>query len=694
MINLPTAAQLQTPATPSAQGLASSIVSNNQKVMGIANQAASEVNKVIQERNDEQQNAAFSKVNNVMHDFDAANAGKEYYTGDEIPDDLDFKKTEIQIDADGNEVEVVRERIPAYEIQAAMRDKYHRKAIAAAAADIESPSRRTLFMQQMEERANSQNIRYLERSAAEQTESIRRQQNEDFTQSLLNRDYETAAYIAHNFNGSDTERQEKARNVRYMMEADSYADAMSEDDVGRMQSALKFLSKDGYAGELNEPQRLATIDQLKARINLVNKRNEASYQGRLTLLGVEVDRTIDALESGEMVSPQHQARLFAQIQAAKDAGLISSEDSSWVKRTAFFSEAATYSPDLVQFKSKPLQEQEAVIREMRNSAVSGSDYHKLDIYTKNHENAKSMLNSDPLMYGAQTGIIDLQPFDFADPAASLVKRQNDVASMKSQYGDSMVPAFFTKQEAMEFSRVVQDAPVKDQMRMLSIINGQLSKDNANAVRSQLMGNGGGVLAVASDALDSNQPYVAEKILMGRNALKEVPEAFKSWDTDASPLVLSEIGNAYSASPATMGQVMESIKAAYAAQTVNEGDFSGTINSKRLKSVIKEVTGGLIKIGSSTIVSPDRNMDENKFDSWLRDVQPKYLDTLGGVKGYNGRAGVMALHTQVSNGDVTMVNVGKDKYLLRGENGFLVKRDDPSSVFILQYNPDAVYGSKW
>lgn len=694
MINLPTAAQLQTPATPSAQGLASSIISNNQKVMGIANQAASEMNKVIQERNDEQQNAAFSKVNNVMHDFDAANAGKEYYMGDEIPDDLDFKKTEIQIDADGNEVEVVRERIPAYEIQAAMRDKYHRKAIAAAAADIESPSRRTLFMQQMEERANSQNIRYLERSAAEQTESIRRQQNEDFTQSLLNRDYETAAYIAHNFNGSDTERREKARNVRYMMEADSYADAMSEDDIGRMQSALKFLSKDGYAGELNEPQRLATIDQLKARINLINKRNEAAYQGRLTLLGVEVDRTIDALESGEMVSPQHQARLFAQIQAAKDAGLISGEDSSWVKRTAFFSEAATYSPDLVQFKSKPLQEQEAIIREMRNSAVSGSDYHKLDIYTKNHENAKSMLNSDPLMYGAQTGIIDLQPFDFADPAASLVKRQNDVASMKSQYGDSMVPAFFTKQEAMEFSRAVQDAPVKDQMRMLSIINGQLSKDNANAVRSQLMGNGGGVLAVASDALDSNQPFIAEKILMGRDALREVPEAFKSWDIDATPLVLSEIGNAYSASPATMGQVMESIKAAYAAQTISDGDFSGVVNSKRLKSAIKEVTGGLIKIGSSTIVSPDRNVDDRKFDSWLRDVQPKYLDTLGGIKGYSGRAGVMALHTQVSKGDVTMVNVGKDKYLLRGENGFLVKKDDPSNVFILQYNPDAVYGSKW
>lgn len=694
MIKLPSPAQMTPIKVPSASAVIAGMQQEQAQKFKLASQIAGQVSVAVKERNDEQQNAAFAKANNAMHDYDAQHAGKEYYSGDEIPDNIGIKKTEVVLDEMGNEVERVRERIPAYEVDARMRDQYQRAAISSAASDIDSPSRRKQFIRHMTERADQQNVKMIERSARAQTQSIRDQQNADFRQALLDNDYETAAYLANHYNGSDTERQEKSRQVRYFAESDTYNSVMSEENISGIDKSIKKLENENYNGELNEVQRKSTLDQLRSKRGQIGKKQQANTKGQLDIFGIEIDRTIDAMEKGESIPPSQMSRLSGQIQAGVNSGLISSDNATWNKRLFRFQEASNYSNELVSFKTMPLQEQEQELRKMQGEAGSGSDFHKVDIFEKNHQYARKMLDQDPLTYGSQIGLLDLEPFNFADPAASLSKRAKDNAALRAQFGDSAGRSLFTQQEMTVFNDAIQNSSAEEQMRWLSIAEGQLNHEDATAFRSQMTSTGSGELAVASDAMADNQLEVARNILMGNKAIKADPNIVNRWKEDAVPLVDNYLGGAYSSSPSTRKSIKDAIKSDYAQRSVIASDFSGEINPDRLRKSMESVTGGVVIMGGSSVTLPDRNMDADDFSSWLRDVQPNYYKEFGGVKGYKGKEGAKLLYNQIDSGELTLHNVGKDKYLIAQDGMIMPRADDPSKAFVLQYDPDATMRSRW
>ena len=695
-IKLPTPLQGAPINVPSTAGVVSGLQREQQQMQQIAGAVAGEVTRFVEERNDEQQNAAFAKANNMMHDFDKEHATREYYSGDEIPEGVDIKTTETQIDADGNEIEVIRDRIPAYEVQAQMRNAHQMAAINAAAADIASPSRRTQFTRQMTERAQAQNIRMLEQQTKAQGDQIRAEQSFGFKQALLDRDYESAAYIANNFNGTDTQRAEMSRQVRYFAESDTYNDVMSEENVQGIDRSIAKLEEDGYSGELNEVQRLATLNQLRSKRSQIGKKQQGKINGQMTLLGVEMDRTIDAMEDGKNIPPEQMSRLTTKVQAGIDAGFIDPTSDTWIKRVAFFQEASMYSNELVDFKSSTLQEQEQHLRTMESEAATGSEHHKIGVFKKNHEYAKTKLRNDPIAYAAEVGVVDVEPFDFANPAESYKKRESAAAAVADTFGMQKSSMFFTQQEVTDFRLAMDQGSVTDQMRQLSIMQSAISGDNANAVRSQLIGENQGAYAVASDALADNKPQIARTVLEGKKALKNVPEVVTNWKVDATPIVTDTLGNAYGSDTKTMGQIMEAAKAHYAAVSVQEGDMSGIIDPSRLEDSIQAVTGGVFEYGGSTMVSPSRELTGDSFDSWIRDMSPEFIGSLGGAAGYDGNQGTQLLKARIRSGSLKLQTIGKGQYALydNDKSAWVARSDDKGVPFVLEYNPNASIGSKF
>ncbi|CAL9956358.1 hypothetical protein VPHK227_0017 [Vibrio phage K227] len=691
-MKLPTPMQGAPIKVPSVQPLVSALKQSQAQDAALAGAAINVGSKIVAERNDEQQNTAFSKANNSMHDFDRAHADREFYSGDEIPESIDVKRTEVSIDAEGNEVETIRQRIPAYEVQAQMRDAHMRGSIGAAAADISSPSRRAQFSKQMTERANAQNIKMLNQQAKAQNQQIRDKQSQEFKAALMDRDYESASYIANNFNGTDEQRTELSRQVRYFNESDSYNDVMSEENVKGIDKSIGILEKDGYGGELNEVQRLATLNQLRSKKTQIAKKNQAKVAGSATMLGVEIDRTIDAMEDGKDVPPSVISRLSKRAQAGIEAGLV--QGAAWEKRLAFFQEATGNLPALQEFKTMTLQEQEQELRDMTASAETGTDYHKIDIFTKNHEYARKMVSQDPISYVAETGLADVEPFDMNNLQSSLQERKGVRAIAKMTLGDQAGNSFFTKQELVDFNNQMATSSVEEQMSVLSVITGSLDSASASAVMSQLMGGGGGNYAVASSALMDNEPEIARGILMGKSLIKETPEIVKDWKTDAIPSMHELMGNSFDSSPKTKAMMMDAVKSHYAQQSVSAGQYDGMIDLDRLQDSMEAVIGTIDNYNGSSIVLPERGMTHGEFDSWVRDIQPKYLDHLGGVNNFSGKQGSKMLVNQIRNGEVMLKGVGSDKYLLWSENGFLTRKDDSGQPFVLQYDADATLGSKW
>lgn len=695
-MKLPTAMQGPATKVPSVQPVVAGLQRQQQQEQALASAVVGVIGDTVRTIADEQQNAAFAKANNSMHDFDREHAGREFYSGDEIPEGINIKRTEIQIDSDGNEVEVMRERIPAYEIQAQMRDAHMRSSISAAAADIMSPSRRAQFVRQMTDRANTQNIKMVEASAKAQNEQIRTKQDQDFRMALLDRDYESASYIANNFNGTQEQRNEMSRQVRYFNESDTYNDAMSEENIPAIDRSIEKLETDGYRGELNEVQRLATLNQLRSKRAQLVKKQDGAIKGRMTMLGVEIDRTIDAMETGKDVPPSQISRLTQQVRAGVEAGFISADNESWIKRIAFFQEASSYLPELTGFKASNLQDQEQYLRDMSSKAKTGTDYHKVDIFKKNHEYAKTQLRSDPVSYAAEVGVADVEPFDFENPSASYREREGVNAIIRTTFGQQAASTFWTKQELADFNVLMDSAGTTEQMRQLSILNGSLSGANADAARSQLMGSGRGVYAVASDALADNQPNIARTILDGKKTLRDVPDVVKEWDFTAAPEMRDVLGNAYGADTETMGQIMAAVKAHYAGVSAQEGDFSGMINVDRLNESIQAVTGGVASYGGSTIVMPNRDIDANSFNSWVRDIDPKYLNSLGGASGYTSQMGAKLFKDRLRSGSLKLQSVGKGQYAVYDseQSAWVARADDKGTPFVLEYNPDASIGGKW
>lgn len=695
MIKLPTAASLPTARAPNLSQEISADSQASQAAFGLAATGAQVVSQQVDEYNKQQMNEAFSKANNVMHDFDTQHAGKEFYSGDEIPEGVDVRTTETVIGPDGVEEEQIRQRIPAYEVQSQIRDRHQRKAIEAAAMDIRSPSGRSQFTAQMTERANAQNVKMVEHSRQEQNKQIRQQQTMELETALLDRDYETASYVANNFQGSETERQELTKKVSYFAESDTYNDVMSEENLAGIDRSIAVLEKDGYAGNLNEVQRLATLNQLRSKRSQITAKHTKAAEGSATILGIEIDRTIDALESGQDVPASHLSRLWTKAEEAHKAGLASG--TTWEKRMYFFAEANGYASDLVDFRTKPPQEQEEIIRNMESGAETGADKHKLDVYKKSHQEAKTMLKSDPISYASKTGVVDVEPMDFSSPAAmvaSLNERKGARANVGVTFGPNAGNKFFTKQELDDFTYMMDNASVEDKMGMLQTITTTLDSTSATAVLSQLSGGRSAKYAVAGDLMNDGHIEASRSVLRGEKVLKDNPDIVKAWDSMAAPRLHQKLGNAFATSPRTNGAVMESVRLAYADRAFRAGVRPDIIDVDVLDKAIEDVAGNVVEYNGANIALPDRDMKSGEFDSWLRDIDKGYIKDQGGVRNYMGEGGNELLKSQMRNGEITLQNVGKDKYLLWSEDDGYLVNDRDGNRFILQYNPDATLGSKW
>lgn len=644
-----------------------------------------------------QSQEAFSKANSQMRSWEEEFGTKEYFKGDEIPEGIDVKTTETVVDSMGNDVEVMRERIPAYEVYPQMRSQYQRKVNSATAKDITSSSARAVWSSQMDERSKKENHKIVMQTEEAQNNQIRDAQNSDIKTSLMGRDYESAMLTAQNYHGSDSERKAQVDKVKYIAEFDTYNSSMSTDNMSGMKNSLEVLQNKNYKGSLNEVQRLATINQLKSKIGQNKSRTTASHIASVGILGYEIDSTINDLESGKNINPEDINRLYGQMDASMKSG--SAKGVAWEKRKFEFNTLVNLQPALAEFRTINEVSRDTALREMRDSADSWEDHYKVDLFESADKEATKALREDPLAYAEETGIVKLKPLEIDEggriSSQSLKSRVLSAEASDSRYGKKTQTDLFTNSEMGSIVYGLNQASDNEKLQFVSDISSNLSPEQATRVWSQLASQGGSGYAILGDMISEQEVTGARMMLTGQSVIKNNPEVLGDWDSKMKPQLLTSMGNAFSSSPETRGMMMQGIKDVYAGLSMRDHDLSGEYNEARMKEAQRLVVGNTYQIGGSTIPLPERSMQPDTFDIFLRDMDVSYVRTLGGIDGYDSVSANGELKDKLRNGEILLIATGKNQYVLfDAERRSYLRRSDNKSRFILSYDENADQRSRW
>lgn len=273
---------------------------------------------------------------------------------------------------------------------------------------------------------------------------------------------------------------------------------------------------------------------------------------------------------------------------------------------------------------------------------------------------------------AQQGVVQLGPLDPGDAAgfqAELAHRQDVAAHVAGVYIPNPTP--FTPGEAQAFGRMLNSAPVGQQLSLLASLRRGLSDDRTYRTALSQIRPDAPELAQAG-ALQAKQPefnsygtpdaiapaVAAETILRGSAALHPSAANKKEDGIGHTPIMpddkqieqafIDKVGDAFAGDFDGMKQALQSVRYYYAGAAIKDGAMVGqdkSPDSKRLEQAIDAVTGGVAKVNGHQVIKP-YGMPDDVFAARFAAARDETLRAAG----YNPEAGVSSGYYPINAGD--------------------------------------------
>lgn len=235
------------------------------------NQLAGMAGQWKKDRDESQAREAGLAMSKSMSEFHDKYTGKEYYTPDEIPEDIEVRRFDAQVGPNGEQIEVPRENIPAYEVYPKLYQKFSEANAEASSIMIDDENVRNEWMLNTKGvittgytnaviDSNEQQDRYLAKQLAGQIEN-----------EVANQKYGAATALAQDIK-DPVVRQATMDGIAFKQEDDFYVNLMlaGADDpkaLNEMQAAVAFLKDENSPSRLSPSQRLARVNALESGID-------------------------------------------------------------------------------------------------------------------------------------------------------------------------------------------------------------------------------------------------------------------------------------------------------------------------------------------------------------------------------------------------------------------------------------------
>lgn len=294
-------------------------------------------------------------------------------------------------------------------------------------------------------------------------------------------------------------------------------------------------------------------------------------------------------------------------------------------------------------------------------------------------NSIKLLNESPMEYAVARDGAVVPPLDMAKPqewASNLTSRAVILREMSERTGVS--PKGLFPQEAAALANVLKEGTVEQKRGVLQQLRQGFGDDKVFRATMQQIAPDNPVAAAAGIAaargLESPQDRsVADLILRGQEILnpnkKEDGKPAKGGllQMPDEKLLMQDFSSyerdAFAGKEQARNVFYQSAKAIYAAKSVEEGDYSGVINSRRWDSAMELATGGIEKYKGRAIVMPYGV----KYGDFKDGLKPRLASLAGSGRLPDG-------WTPERLRDLPLENAGDGVYFFRVGDGYLADRD--------------------
>ncbi len=610
--------------------------------------------------------------------------GKEFFKPDELPD---------EVITDGMRT---KGKISSAEILPLLYENFNKESIPRSGLIIEDERARNDWTLQ----ANQISVGKQTSIQTKANQQIERQifsdQKTNWQNAIDQRRPDIALQIANDMNGSATEIKEFKLRTNKASEIVTYEDLIIQSNIEGMRGAIEHLKSeneiyDKNKGSLDSTGRVAWISKLESELSRLNRTTKSTNKANLELLKREIKITQENSLKGKEVDPESFEILYrkAVLANAENKGTLTSELKN-LEMAAIFS-------GNVNIMNKADRDTRLGYIEQVKISSKFKDFETKQLVMRleaANKTQSSLENKDLMKAASDSGFIKLSPInintkDFNVLSQQLLarKRQFDVA--EQNYGEGIGKGLFTKNEALAMSGVLNEMSVKEQMNFLTV-NAAILGNEATDLYGQLNvdGNSTSFTMAGLASLNGNMSS-AEAILRGNAYKRENAQQVNAIRPLMNIEINSEIKGAFFGNPKKEAAVREAVLDAYvfyaksAGKDLDSIEKGGMFGDDLFAKAIEAATGGMLDQSGRKIPTPEYGMNQDTWDDWLNTISPLYIDSLGGIDGYDSAEFL----TDLNNDDIILEEVSQGKYAALRSNGVPLAGKD-GNVFILTYSGDA------
>lgn len=398
---------------------------------------------------------------------------------------------------------------------------------------------------------------------------------------------------------------------------------------------------------------------------------QAMAEAREQLKGRVQDAQAEYMANGSASNPPPEAefiRAFGQVEGPK--------------RYREFQQVATLGRQVQQVRNLPAAQIEQLLQQAKPAPGDGFaiQQHNYEVLTRAVQQVTELRQKDPIAYAAQSGMYSIKPLTSLDPkalAGELPRRAAAAERIAQDYGTPV--SLLTVPEARALAGQLKAAPVEAQKQQLGALSAAVGDVNLYKRLLQVVAPDAPVVAVAgvyqarglrmTDGRDVADLMLRGQAILSPNRKEDGSGHQGGRSLVAMPeerLLLSDFnaaaGDAFKGKEQSADAFYQAAKAIYAARSAEEGDYSGTLDSKRWKASIRLATGGIEPHNGARIVLP-YGMGYDVFQNTLKD-----------------RAAEVVKATPPLNAEVAellrlpLENVGDGRYLFRRGAGYVVDKN--------------------
>ena len=326
----------------------------------------------------------------------------------------------------------------------------------------------------------------------------------------------------------------------------------------------------------------------------------------------EIGRDQSIYNASKKVADQNAKKEFKDYATAVSLGWkVSPEQTARVEQAVAGTDLAAElesTQRLAQYSLMPTSQRQTILSEADTGALEdASEYQKLLV---TEQNIQKELAKDPLKFGSDQGIVDLDTFDPFSPE-SLTSRLSQAEIASTHYGIPVAP--ITDTEAQALSDQITKMTVPEKIALAETLQ------QAPEIWGTIAGKNQNVFAQAGAIGDRD---IMQRVFEGQEAI-----ALKTVQSPSAKDYLSPfedyVGNVYGLEDKAANR--DAALAYYAATQTPGLDFDEDL----FIDSIEAVTGGIAEVNGYRTQLP-RGIDEDRFDDFIDAIDEQFIEENGGL----------------------------------------------------------------